>query len=1028
MILSSMAGRRAKACARSMVSVTALATVAITSAQAQVSESATSREESTAGESSAGASPSSASASSALTASASTSSEATVSDSASNESTADESGPSEVVVTGSRIIRNGYAAPTPVSVMGTDELNALNPVNVADAVNTLPAFSNSVTGRSQNGNLSSGSAGVNQLNLRGLGISRTLVLLDGHRVINASGTAGNSAPDINTFPSALVKRVDVVTGGASAAYGSDALSGVVNFVLDHDYTGFKGQVLAGETKYSDDKNIDVQLTYGLPFAGGRGHLLMSGEYAHNDGVHGANGRPWAAQPAAIILNPAYGTTAGKSTNVPQYILSHSTGLAAGMPGGIIVSGPLKGTYFGPNGSILNGFNFGTPVGNSLAQGGDYQLSRIDNGVDIDGMIERNVAYLRGSFDFTDNITGYVEGQYAGTHTSDTAAPNRRLGNLTISTDNAYFPDALRQQLVAQGVTLPTTFTMGSTNGDMGRFLGNYRRDLYRFAAGLNGKFDALGTNWKWDAYAQHSQNSIDSRTYNDGITAQYLQAVDSVRVNGVPTCRVNADANPNNDAPGCVPYDVFGTHVNTPNQLAYVEGFAHGKQVLRQDVGAANLNGEPFNSWAGPVSTAVGVEHRVEQGTGYATATDLATGWFAGNYHPTTGKYHVTEGYLETVVPLARELPGAQTIDLNAAVRATDYSTSGYVTTWKVGLTWQPIDDVRFRATRSRDIRAPNLGELFAGGQAGSGLSLNDPFRATNGVPENISNAFGLTKGNPNLEPEVADTTGFGVVFQPRFAPGLQASIDYYNIDIKGSVQAPDAQTIVNGCFQGNQALCADISRRPLNPGDPFSVGQLFQVITEPQNLIGQTARGIDFEASYRVPMGPGTLSLRGMATRVLKLETTGTDGTVYDGNGVVGSWAGIVPFTANNLTTPKLRGLLTAEYQINGLTATVIYHYTGPGVYGNGFIDCTSNCPVSTTLHPTFGNNHIGGQQTIDLTGAYHFVNDFEVFATIENLTNRQPPDIGNSITSAYWQDQANSDYERIGRQYRVGFRFNFK
>jgi outer membrane receptor protein involved in Fe transport len=1010
MILSSTARRRANVLARSTVSAAVIAALAAASAQAQEAASVAQAQPGAQTQHTEASSPS---------------------ESTAAETSTPESPSGEVVVTGTRIVRDGYQAPTPVSVLGADELNALNPVNVADAVNTLPAFSNSVTGRSQNGNLSSGSAGVNQLNLRGLGISRTLVLLDGHRVINASGTAGNSAPDVNTFPTALVKRVDVVTGGASAAYGSDALSGVVNFVLDHEFTGLKGQVQAGETKYSDDKNIDAQLTWGVPFAGGRGHLLLSGEYSRNAGISGADGRPWAATPSAVILNPAYGTGAGKSTSVPQYVIAHNTGLAAGMPGGIITSGVLKGTYFGPNGSILNGFNFGTPVGNSLQEGGDYQLSRIDNGIDLDGMIDRTVTYLRTSFDFTDNVTGYVEGQFAGTHTEDTAAPNRRLGNLTISVNNAYLPASLQQQLVAAG---QTSFVMGTTNADMGRFLGDYRRNLYRGTAGLDGKFDAFGTNWKWDAYAQHSENNIDSRTYNDGITAQYLQAVDSVRVNGVPTCRANAVTI---TAPGCVPYNVFGIGVNSPNQLAYVEGYAHGYQVLKQDVAAANLNGEPFQSWAGPVSTAVGVEHRIEAGSGYATPIDLATGWFAGNYHPTDGKYHVTEGYFETVVPLARNLPVAQEIDLNGAVRATDYSTSGYVTTWKIGLTWTPIDDIRFRATRSRDIRAPNLGELFAGGQAGSGLSLNDPFRATNGVPENISNAFGLTKGNPNLKPEIADTTGFGVVMAPRFLPGFQASVDYWNIDIKGSVQAPDAQTIVNGCYEGNQALCQDISRRPLNPGDPFSVGQLFQVITEPENLIGQTARGIDFEASYRVPMSTfvgswdGTLSLRGMATRVLKLETTDTTGTVYDGNGVVGgwgggSWAGIVPFAG--LQSPKLRGLLTAEYQLKQLTATVLYHYTGPGVYANGFIDCTANCPVSTTLHPTFGNNHIAGQQTIDLTGAYKFENNIEVFATIENLTNRQPPDIGNALTSAYWQDQANSDYERIGRQYRVGFRFNFK
>jgi outer membrane receptor protein involved in Fe transport len=954
-----MARRRAKVWALSTVSATALATVAVTNVQAQDSEPGA----------------------------------ATL---------------SEVVVTGSRIQRNGYEAPTPVSVLGADELNSLNEVNVADAVNTLPAFSGSATPRSSNGNLSTGATGVSQLNLRGMGTNRTLVLLDGKRYINAALTSGNSAPDINSFPNALIQRVDVVTGGASAAYGSDALSGVVNFVIDHDYTGFKGEVQVGETKYQDDKNISAQLTYGTPFAGGRGHLLLSGEHTHNDGIDGTNDRPWANLPAAVILNPAYAAGNGQ----PRYVVRRDVGLAAGTPGGIITTGALKGTYFGPNGTTTSGYNFGTNVGNNFQEGGDWRVSRIEDGVDIDGSVDRSVAYLRTSFDFTDNINAYIEGQYSATRTTNIASPNRRLGNNTVSIDNAYLPDSLRQQLVTAG---QTSFTMGTTNADMGRFYGDYHRSLYRVAGGLDGTFGALGTDWKWDAYAQHSETTLEPRTYNNGITPNYLKAINSVRVNGVPTCSVNADADPTNDDAACVPYNLFGTGVNDKNQLAYVEGVAYRKEVLQQDVAAVNLNGEPFNLWAGPVSVAVGAEHRIEQVSGHATALDEATQFFAGNYKASHGKFDVTEGYLETVVPLVRDIKGVQSLDLNAAVRATDYSTSGYVTTWKGGLTWQPIDDLRFRFTRSRDIRAPNLGELFTAGQTGSGIVLTNP--NIGGVTN--PNGYSLTQGNPNLKPEEADTTGFGVVMAPRFLPGFQMAIDYYNIDVMGSVQAPSAQKVINLCSQGNATLCNSLIYDTLNPN------MIFMVITQPQNLIGQKESGIDLEASYRFPMSfGGDLMVRAMASRVLKLETKDTDGTVYNGNGVVGGWGGVTPFSG--LTAPKLRGFLSVSYQGDPITVTMMAHYTAAGVYANGFIECSDDCPTSTTAVPTIEDNHIDSMTTFDLSGSYKF-DGYEVFGTIENLTNQQPPIIGGSLSSAHWQGQGNADYDRIGRQYRMGVRFKF-
>ncbi|WP_116812372.1 TonB-dependent receptor domain-containing protein [Steroidobacter cummioxidans] len=963
MILSSMARRRAKVLALSTVGATALATVAVTNTYAQDAESTTL---------------------------------------------------DQVVVTGSRIVRDGYEAPTPVSVLGAEELTALNVVNVADAVNVLPAFSGSASPRSANGNLSTGATGVSQLNLRSMGTNRTLVLLDGKRYINAALTSGNSAPDINSFPNALIERVDVVTGGASAAYGSDALSGVVNFVLNRNFTGLKGQVQTGMTKYEDDKSISAQLSFGTKFADGRGHLLLSGEYTHSDGIDGTNDRPWARLPAAVINNPAYAEGNGQ----PRYIVSRNVGLVAGTPGGIITSGVNRGTYFGPGGEILTGYNFGTNVGNNFQQGGDWEYSRIENGIDIAGSVDRKIAFLRSSFDLSDNVSAYVEGQYSDTSTVNIANPNRRLGNNTIRIDNAFLPQSLRDAMTAAN---QTSFVMGTTNADMGRLKGDYSRTLSRVAAGLDGGFGAFGTEWKWDAYVQHSEIDLKPRTAHNGITPNYLRAIDSVMVNGVPTCRVNTDADPSNNDPSCVPYNPFGIGVNSQAALDYVMGVSIRDETLEQQVAAANVSGEPFNSWAGPVSLAVGLEHRIEKVSGWASERDEATQFFAGNYKASHGKFNVTEGYVETLVPLARDMTMAQELDLNAAVRATDYSTSGYVTTWKGGLTWRPIEDLRFRFTRSRDIRAPNLGELFTAGQTGSGQVLTNP--NPGGVTN--PNGYSLTRGNPNLKPEEADTTGFGVVMAPRFLPGFQMSVDYYSIDVTGSVQAPNAQKVIELCDRGNATLCNSIIYDTTNPN------MIFMVVTQPQNLIGQKASGIDLEASYRFPMSgligslSGDLVIRAMASRVLTLETTDLDGRRFDGAGVVGNWGGSIP-PYQGLTSPDLRGFLSIGYKGDALTLTTIVRYTGPGVYANGFIECTSNCPVSTAERPTIADNDIAGMTTIDLSGAYKF-DSFELFGTIENLTNTQPPTIGGSLSSSHWSGQGNADYDRVGRQYRMGVRFKF-
>ncbi|MCA0202182.1 MAG: TonB-dependent receptor [Proteobacteria bacterium] len=909
----------------------------------------------------------------------------------------------EIVVTGSRVVRDGYEAPTPVSVLGADQLNAMANTNIADAVRQLPVFSNAVSGRTATANLTSGAAGVNLLNLRGMGSQRTLVLLDGKRVINASLSNGFTGVDVNSMPHGLINRVDVVTGGASAAYGSDALSGVVNFVIDKTFTGVKGLVEGGVTTYGDDKNYLVNVAVGTPFAGGRGHFMAFGETHYNEGIIGTP-RDWNSEGGSVVNNPNYTATNGQ----PFYWVRRQVGVSTGTPGGIITSGPLKGIYFGPGGQPLGMFNYGVVTGSNTHVGGDWQISRIDNGLDIDPELTRQAAFTRLSYDVADSVSAWAEWQWASSHSNANSNPNRTLANVPIRSGNPFIPASVQAQMTSLGLT---QITIGSTNGDVPRFHSNNRRTLARMAGGLEGKFDAMGTEWSWDAYYQTSTQGLSSRSDSVGNVPRLALAWDAVLApNGSIVCRVKLT----NPSDPCIPYNPMGQGVNSQGAIDYAFGTSYRYDSLRQDATAVNLNGEPFELWAGPVSLALGIEHRYERVRSINTPDDEAQNFLTGNYRNNLGSYNVTEGYVETVIPLAKDTAWARSLEVNAAVRGTDYSTSGYVTTWKVGATWQVTDDIRFRGTRSRDIRAPYLGELFAGGTAASGNTFLDP---TNGTT--TTGGFSLSRGNPTLGPEKADTTGFGVVVQPQFIPGLQASVDYYSIDIGNATQVPNAQSVINGCYSDKPDLCVNVIR--VN-------GIINTVITSPQNIAQQIQRGLDIEASYSLPLETineswgGELTLRALGTYVLELRSIDTQFGNVDGVGVVGGFGGT---GFSGLTTPKFRSHVSANYALDPFSFTVTWRHVAGGVYNNAFTECQSGCP---TGNRTIDNNRIAADNLWDIAIKYKFLpdnDDTEVFLTVQNVLNSDPPFIGGTVGSTYYAGQANTQYDRLGRMFLAGVRF---
>jgi outer membrane receptor protein involved in Fe transport len=895
----------------------------------------------------------------------------------------------EIVVTGTRVVRDGYEAPTPLTVLNVDEIEAVAPANIAEFVNQIPSVVESTTPAGGLFSLSSGQAGISSVNLRGIGNNRTLVLLDGQRSV---ASILNGTVDVNNFPQGLVQRVEVVTGGASAAYGSDAVSGVVNFILDREYTGVKGEVSGGVTTYGDDPNWKVSLTGGFPFAGGKGHVLLSGEAAMRYGIDGVP-REWNNNGCYQINNPRFTATNGE----PERLVTCGAGLSNATPGGIIASTALRGIAFGPGGAPYN-FNYGLTLDPWMI-GGEWRSVQANSGQALQPSEERQVVFTRVSYELSDTVE--IFGLFSWNYTDSEGVPGIQFnqGNVLIRADNAFLPAEIRARATALGIS---QFNLGTMNEDLPDRLTDNERFVTRYVTGINGAFDAMDTTWTWDAYFQYGHSRASENLLDITNNARLAAAQDAVfhPTTGQIVCRTSI-ANPQN---GCIPINRMGLGVNSEAAIRSIIGNPQRNQKFVQQVGAINVAGSPFEIWAGPVSLALGAEHRIEEVSGFVDPL-YQSGWFVGNFLPNFGKYNVTEGYLEAVVPLITGL------DLNAAVRATDYSTSGFVATWKGGVTYAPVEDIRFRVTRSRDIRAPNLQELFAAGTSNTN-NVIDPFR------NNQSTQYrGFNTGNPNLRPEKADTLGLGVVVQPSFIPGLSAAVDYYDIKIKDAIGTVGAQVIVDRCFEGNQQFCSAITRGL----DPSGANVIERISISPFNLVQSIHRGVDFEITYQVPLADivaeweGDVRFRAFATRYLK---------DYRNNG-------IDPPTEEVGQSPRklhYRGSIT--YSNDPITFTLSGRGLTSGVYDNSFVECTTGCPRSTVTNRTINTNHVPAAFYVDLSMQYGFnlgETENEVFLNIRNIANKDPGLYAQGPGgSAYGLPQTDTGlYDYLGRVFRAGVRF---
>ena len=942
---------------------------------------------------------------------------------------APSSGPGDIIVTGSRITTNGFNAPTPTTVIGEDQILKNAQPNIFNTIAQLPSLQGSTGAATGTFSTSSGQQGLSSFSLRGLGAIRTLTLLDGQRVGGANVTG---VPDISLFPQLLIKRVDVVTGGASASYGSDAVGGVVNFITDTRFVGFKANVQGGITNYGDDKQGLVQAAYGTKLLDDRLHLIVSGEYDHEDGVGAgdfgtdlAGSRDWYR--ASTLVN-----TGQTNNGLPQYLYRDYAQPYQYALYGLINNGPLQGIAFDRNGAPFN-FNYGSggqPTGtgavtgcypgNSFCVGGDLSGAP-GSGASLKSSLERINGFGRIGYDFAADNEIYATVDVGVVKTSNQPSPGYGRPSLTVQCANPFVPQLVKDRCATAGIT---QFSFGTSNGSFPDPKVYTDRRQYRFVGGAKGKFDVLGSSWSYDSYYQHSITISNIKVHDIVLQNRYAAAANAITLNGAIVC-----ADPAARALGCQPINVFGGAAPSSAALAYVTPvngpFQHTR--LTQDVVSVNFSGEPLKLWAGPLSVAFGGEYRREfyrvnadpYGAGVSSISpnspaypadpllnsQLGSSWAAGNYKNGHGKYDVYEGFLELDLPLF-DSKAIGRANLNASGRGTHYSTSGTVWAWKIGGTWTtPLDGIRLRAVTSRDVRAPNLSELFAAPTITTLPNFTDPFR-------NVAvQAFQNTVGNPNLKPEIARNTELGIVLsRPSWLPGLSLSFDYYNINLKGVVSTLTPQQIVNFCFSGNQAFCGGfVLNSPVQGGNFINV--------QPFNLASWKTSGFDIEASYqwKRPLGlPGNFTVRALGTHVTKfLVDAGIAGVaVVDQAG------------ANSGNTPYWKWLAVQSYSNDAFSLDVQERWFSDGVFGHQYVVCTTGCPVSTANNPTIDYNKMKGAFYIDIGGSVNIGKKATLYFKVDNVFDHDPAPSPQTNTGL---DVNPALYDTLGRIYRVGVRARF-
>jgi len=919
---------------------------------------------------------------------------------------------SEIIVTASRVQRSGFTAPTPTTIVGAAALENRGATNVATVLNEIPAFKASTT-PATNG-VRAIFPGSYYADLRGLSSSRTLVLVNGNRFVPqiTTGLSGYQV-DLNQIPSLMLERAEVVTGGASAQWGSDAVAGVVNLILKKDFEGIQAEAQYGLSEQGDNQEYRFGILGGTRL-GERAHLEVAFDYVNNKGVGDVFTRGWGRKGYGLVANPCAlnapvsATCPDGGNGLAQTLILPDVRYATTTTGGMINStrGPaaaLRGITFGPGGT-LGQFQYGQYVGSQFMQGGgSNQGINFNTGVSMIPPAKRYIGYTRLTYDVGSDFQIYAEGSYARTvaHNQTLPARNEQNTPITVKLDNPYIPDALMTIIDNYNAANPgapiTSFNVGRNWVDFGYQHSTVRNETYRGVAGFNGKIG----DWSIDGALIYGHNNYVQHLQHDRIHRNFNYAVDvTTDANGDPICRAVLAGDP--AAAGCQPLNVFGD--GSPSQAAidYVTGTLFSKTEYEQTAANLNIQGEPFSTWAGPVSVAIGAEYRREKQVTTVDPIAEAAGYESTNARSLRGTFNVKEAYFETVIPLLKDWVLARSLDFQGAVRYTDYSTSGSVTTWKAGGTWTPVPGLLLRGTVSRDIRAPNLFELNTPPVS---TILNRVFtQSVLGGPTGQVATQNLVGGNKDLKPEKADTQTFGFSYTPPFVPGLQFSVDYYKITVKGAIASLDPNVIINYCTGATPTspaerdyYCSFIS---LYDGTAAA----YTIDTPFLNLNKTQRSGFDFAASYRLPLSristlPGSVTFQFAGNYIKHYRDNINDAGWVERAGETSASG-----TPHFLTTSSI------TYDDKLLTLALQMRTVEHGKYNNLYTEGVQ-----------INDNRVPGRTYFNLSATVRPTEHFELFGVVNNLTDVDPPLTPQNFGFPY----VNTFFDPIGRSFRIGVRY---
>ena len=1001
----------------------------------------------------------------------------------------------EVVVTGSRIVRSTFTTPNPVTVIDQAEIQKLNLTNAGDIVAQLPQNSNFFAGN--NVGLGNFNVGAQLVNLRGLNPffgTRTLTLLDTQRVVPT--TAGGGV-DVTLIPSQLIGRVDTETGGASAVYGSDAVAGVVNIILNTKLTGFKGQVDFGQTKYGDGQDGHASVAYGQGFAGDRGHFIIGGEFENSAAIGiCSQARSWCSSNAAIFTNPDYNTPGAPGYGQPHYVVGANgrsadatlTGLlspclatsppaAFGPPPGICVS-PVPAMQFNASGAArapaTPGRNAGGAFPFGYQQGGDANAAGAYDETTMRPQVRRYTTLAHMDYDITPQITGSLEGWFARSEAVNPVA-NGAIGPTDIQVGDAPNTFVLNEPITAYNAFLTPAEAayvnaLGGGAAEFGRNVQNTveaqnhtNNDTWRLVGSLKGD---LGKSWGWDAYTEYGDTETQQQLFHNVVSPFMGYALDAVKNSaGQIVCGVNipGQINPSTGAPytpadvalasengGCQPLNLFGAGNASKAAINYVFPTLSEDVSYTQAVVSGNIHGDVLQGWgAGPIRLASGAEYRHEYGN---VTHNLANQPFYNSYELSygldyRGAIDVVEGYGELNVPLFKDVPFAKYAEIDGAVRETYNKASNETTepapfaqpkeagdsashsfpTWKLSGIWDVTDWLRFRGTRSRDVRAPQFRELFQSysvSSSGPFASVNNPWLGNAPEQTNIS-----TGGTLALQPEQSDTLTGGVVLSPKsgWLDRMRFSADWYEIVINQPISGPPfgigAQNIVNGCFEGSSFFCSLITRNASNV--------ITSVNNSAANLGKYTTRGIDLEGDYALPLNTvnknwdGNLNFRILASYLYDLIIdTGLGGPVINYAGQSGPTGAFGGYN----TSPYWQANAFVTYANGPFSGTVQVRYVGAGrletVTGFGGLAVAPGAAGYSTTNPnSISENAVPSAFYVNLSASYDINQHLAMFANINNLFNTTPPlapgGNGYPTNPVY--------FDTYGLTWKTGVRFRF-